>query len=70
MQWVRYLVGAISFVVVFLVVSFLVTFVISLVARPPSGHVSMLTDWRGWIGLAAGLLAGVQSWNASVKKRR
>ncbi|MBI1176941.1 hypothetical protein GC207_05825 [bacterium] len=69
MRWVRYLVGVISFVFVFFVVSFLVTFVTSLISRPESGSVSILMDWRGWIGLAAGLLAGVQSWNASVKRR-
>lgn len=68
MQWVRYLVGAISFVFIFFVVSLLVTFLISLVSKTAGGHSEMFTDWRGWIGLAAGLLAGVQSWNASVKK--
>lgn len=68
-QWVRYLVGTISFVLVFLVVSFLVTFILSLIIKPDSGYVEMLSNWRGWVGLAVGLLAGVQSWNASVKRR-
>ncbi len=70
MNGIRYVVGAIAFLLVFVVVSFVVTFVISLISRPPDGQVHLLTDWRGWIGLGAGFLAGLQSWNASVRTRR
>jgi hypothetical protein len=70
MRWVRYLVGGVSFLLVFVVVTFLVTLLLSLIVRPETGQLALLSNWRGWIGLAAGFLAGAQSWNASIRRPR
>ena len=64
------MVGAIAFLLVFVVVSFVVTLVLSVVSPPANGQVELLTNWRGWIGLGLGLVAGLQSWNASVNRGR
>ena len=70
MKWIRYVVGAIAFLLVFIVVTLVVTLVLSIISRPADGQVDLLTNWRAWIGLGLGLVAGLQSWNASADRGR
>ena len=46
MQWVRYFVGAISFLLVFVVVSFLVMLALSIIIPPAGGKVDLVSGWR------------------------
>ena len=46
MRWVRYFVGAISFLLVFVVVSFLVMLALSIIIPPAAGKVDLVSGWR------------------------
>ena len=69
MQFVRYVVGAIGFLLVWVVVAGVIGFVMVMIF-PPAGKTVMVDiglDWRNIPGTLLGLLAGVQSFRRSVR---
>ena len=69
MKPVRYIVGAIGFLLVWFVVAVVVGLLVALVFPPPSGRAftGIGWDWRNLPGTILGLLAGIQSFRASVR---
>ena len=68
----RYVVGAVGFVFVWLVVAVLVGLGMAMIFPPPGGRfmAGIGLDWRNLPGTILGLLAGVQSFRASVRGPR
>jgi hypothetical protein len=70
MKPIRYIVGAIGFVLVWFVVAIVVGFVMALIFPVPGGGRIMVgvgAGWRNWPGTVLGLLAGIQSFRSSVR---
>ena len=70
MKPVRYIVGAIGFLLVWFVVAVVIGLVMAMLFPPPSGRLVMAgigLDWRNLPGTILGLFAGVQSFRASVR---
>jgi hypothetical protein len=73
MKITRYIVGTIGFLLVGFVVAVIVGFIMAMVFPPPPGeyvHVGIGLNWRNLPGTILGLLAGIQSFRASVKGKR
>jgi Na+/H+-dicarboxylate symporter len=69
---VRYIVGAIGFLLVWFVVAVVIGFVMGAIFPPPNGRyifAGIGLDWRNLPGTILGLLAGIQSFRASVRKK-
>jgi hypothetical protein len=69
---VRYIVGAIGFLLVWFVVAVIVGFVVTFFVPPANGEHIMLGigfNWRNLPGTILGLFAGIQSFRASVRKK-
>ena len=69
----RYIVGAIGFLLVWLVVAVVVGFIVTFFIPPTDGHIVRLgigMDWRNLPGTILGLFAGIQSFRASVREPR
>ena len=71
MKIVRSTVGAIGFFLVWFVVAVIVGWIMALLFPPSSGTfaVGIGLDWRNIPGTILGMLAGIQSFRASVKDR-
>ncbi|HTI97294.1 MAG TPA: hypothetical protein VL527_00215 [Dongiaceae bacterium] len=72
MKCLRYIVGAIGFVLVWFVVAIVVGIGMALLFPPPPGTQVLLGigfDWRNLPGSILGLLAGIQSFRASIRSR-
>jgi hypothetical protein len=71
MKPVRYIVGAIGFLLVWFVVAAVIGLVMVMVFPAPSGSsrvmVGIGSDWRNIPGTILGLLAGIQSFRASIR---
>jgi hypothetical protein len=71
MKPVRYIVGAIGFLLVWFVVAALIDCMMVMVFPAPSGSrhvmVGIGSDWRNILGTILGLLAGIQSFRASIR---
>ena len=69
MKPIRYIVGAIGFLLVWLAVAVVVGLVVALVFPPPGGRAftGINFGWRNLPGTVLGLLAGIQSFRASVR---
>ena len=70
MKPIRYIVGAIGFLLVSFVVAMMVGFIVIFFFPPANGERVMLglgLDWRNLPGTVLGLLAGIQSFRASVR---
>jgi hypothetical protein len=70
MKIIRYIVGAVGFLLVWGVVAIVVGYVITFFVPPPHGETVRLgvgLDWRNLPGTILGLLAGIQSFRASVR---
>jgi hypothetical protein len=65
----RYVVGAIGFLLAWLVVAFVVGGGVAMLFPPSSGGfiAGFSLDWRNLPGNVLGLLAGIQSYRASVR---
>ncbi len=72
MKAVRYVVGAISFLIVWIGVAVVIGFAISLMFPPTDGRfgVGIGTDLRNLPGTILGILAGIHSFRASVRERK
>lgn len=72
MKFVRYVVGVISFFLVWFVVAVVVGLVINMISPPPGGTTTIGIGWSGRSlpGTLLGLLAGAQSFRASIRDRR
>jgi len=73
MKPIRYIVGAIGFLLVWLVVAVVVGFIVTFFIPPTDGHIVRLgigMDWRNLPGTILGLFAGIQSFRASVREPR
>ena len=71
MKPIRYIVGAIGFLLVWLVVAVVVGFIVTFFIPPTEGHTVRLgigMDWRNLPGTILGLFAGIQSFRASVRE--
>jgi hypothetical protein len=69
---IRYVVGAIGFLLVWFVVAVVVG-VVMCILFPPPGKIAMAgigLDWRNLPGTVLGLLAGIHSFRASVRARK
>jgi hypothetical protein len=69
----RYIVGFIGFLLVWFVVAVLVGFIVTFFIPPADGHIVQLgigMDWRNLPGTILGLLAGIQSFRASVRPKK
>ncbi len=66
---VRYIVGAIGFILVWFVVAVVIGMGMAMLFPPPGGifMAGISLDWRNLPGTILGLLAGVQSFRASVR---
>ena len=73
MKVVRYIVGAIGFLLVWFVVAVVVGAIMAMIFQRPGERVVMAgigLDWRNIPGTILGALAGVQSFRASIKERK
>ena len=72
MKAIRYIVGAIGFLLVWLVVAVVIGFLMVSIFPMPEGRafVGIGLGWRSLPGTVLGLLAGVQSFRASVRGPR
>lgn len=71
MKQVRYIVGAIGFLLVWFVVALVVGFIVTIIFPPANGGTIMFGigfDWRNLPGDILGLLAGIHSFRASVRR--
>jgi hypothetical protein len=71
MKFIRYVVGIIGFLLVWFVVAVVVGFIVTFFNPPAPGHTVRLGigfDWRNLPGVILGLLAGIQSFRASVRQ--
>src|ERR1035437_7025686 len=70
MKPVRYIVGAVGFLIVWFVVAVVIGFIMEIVFGPAGGRsfVGIGLDWQNLPGTLIGLLAGVQSFRASVRE--
>jgi Na+/H+-dicarboxylate symporter len=71
MKPIRYIVGAIGFLLVWGVVAIVVGYIVTMFVPPPHGETIRLgvgLDWRNLPGTILGLLAGIQSFRASVRE--
>ena len=69
---VRYIVGIIGFLLVSFVVAVVVGFIITFFVPPANGERVALgigLNWRNLPGTILGLLAGIQSFRASMRKK-
>jgi hypothetical protein len=66
---VRYIVGAIGFLLVWFVVAIVIGMGMAMLFPPPGGRfmVGMGRDWRNLPGTILGLLAGIQSFRRSIR---
>jgi hypothetical protein len=71
MKIVRYCIGITGLLLVWFVVAVIVGFCISSLFPPPGGQfaVGIGLDWRNVPGAILGLLAGIQSFRASIRER-
>jgi len=71
MLFVRYIVGAIGFLLVWFVVAVIVGVIIGMIFPPPNGYIfaGIGLNWQSLPGTILGLLAGIQSFRASVRKK-
>jgi hypothetical protein len=69
MKPVRYVVGAIGFLLAWLVVAFVIGGGVAMLFPPSSGGfiAGFSLDWRNLPGNVLGLFAGIQSYRASVR---
>lgn len=70
MKPVRYIVGAIGFLLVWFVVAVVIGLLMAMLFPPPAGRLVMAGinfDWRNLPGAILGLFAGIQSFRASVR---
>jgi hypothetical protein len=73
MKIVRYIVGVIGFLLVWLIVAVVVGLGMAMLFPRPGGSVVMVgigPDWRNIPGAVLGLLAGIQSFRASTRGRK
>jgi membrane associated rhomboid family serine protease len=71
MRVVSYTVGAVGFLLVWIVVAIVIGFGMAIIF-PPSGErfiIGISLDWRNLPGTVVGLFAGVKSFRASIKER-
>jgi uncharacterized membrane protein (DUF485 family) len=71
MKPIRYVVGVIGFLLVWFVVAVVVGFIVTFFVAPAHGETVKLglgLDWRNLPGTILGLLAGIQSFRASVRE--
>jgi hypothetical protein len=69
----RYIVGAIGFLLVWIVVAVVVGVVVTLLVPPANGRNAMIgivLDWRMLPGTILGLFAGAHSFRASVRSKK
>ena len=67
----RYVVGVIGFLLVWLVVAVVLGLIVTFFVSPANGQTVRLgigIDWRNLPGTLVGLFAGIQSFQASVRK--
>jgi hypothetical protein len=71
MLFARYIVGAIGFLLVWFVVAVVIGVVVGMVFPPSNGHIfaGIGLNWQSLPGTILGLLAGIQSFRASVRKK-
>jgi len=69
MKPIRYIVGAIGFLLVWFVVAIVIGFIMALIFPVPGGQtmVGIGGGWRNIPGTVLGLLAGIQSFRASIR---
>jgi hypothetical protein len=70
MKPIRYIAGAIGFLLVWFVVAVVVGFIVTFFVPPANSQTVRLgigIDWRNLPGTILGLLAGIQSFRVSVK---
>jgi hypothetical protein len=75
MQFIRYIVGAIGFLLVWIVVAAVVGYVVWMFFPPSTEqragtqhiYIGIGLDWRNLPGTILGLLAGIQSFRVSVR---
>jgi hypothetical protein len=71
MKPIRYIVGAIGFLLVWGVVAIVVGLIVTMFVPPPHGEavkLGVFLDWRNLPGTILGLLAAIQSFRALVKE--
>ena len=71
MKQVSYIVGAIGFLLVWFVVAVVVGFIVTIIFPPTNSgttRLGIVFDWRNLPGVILGLLAGIQSFRASVRQ--
>ena len=70
MKQVRYIVGAIGFLLVWFVVAVVIGFIVTIIFPTTNGgttRLGIIFDWRNLPGVILGLLAGIQSFRTSVR---
>jgi hypothetical protein len=70
---VRYIVGFIGFLLVWLVVAVIFGFIMGAIFPPPNSRyifAGIGLDWRNLPGTILGLLAGIQSFRVSVRGKK
>ena len=70
MKPIRYIVGAIGFLLVWGVVAIVIGYIVTMFVPPPHGEtvkLGVFLDWRNLPGTILGLLAAIQSFRASVR---
>jgi hypothetical protein len=73
MQFIRYIVGAIGFLLVWFVVAVVIGFVVTFFIPPTNGEHTVIGigfNWRNLPGTILGLLAGIQSFRVSVRGKK
>ena len=73
MLLVRYIVGAIGFLLVWFVVAVIVGVIMGMIFPPPSGgyiFAGIGLNWQSLPGTILGLLAGIQSFRVSVRGKK
>jgi hypothetical protein len=70
MKPVRYIVGAIGFLIVWFVVAVVIGFIVEMAVGPAGGRsfAGIGLDWQNLPGTLIGLVAGVQSFRVSVRE--
>jgi len=69
---IRYIVGITGLLIVWFVVAVVVGFIIEMIFQPPSGgfiFAGIGLNWQSVPGTILGLLAGIQSFRASVRRK-